>query len=42
LCKGEQEGSGVLFDGGWRDFTFWSGDPAHPPVDEGSGLGRLA
>ena len=35
--KGEQEGSVVLFDGGWADFLYWSGSPDDEPVDEAPG-----
>ena len=37
LSKGEQEGSVVLFSGGWADFLYWSGDPSDAPVDEAPG-----
>lgn len=35
--KGTQEGSVVLFDGGWADLLWWSGDPSDDPVDEAVG-----
>lgn len=35
--KGSQEGSVVLFAGGWADLLWWSGDPGDAPVDEAPG-----
>ena len=35
--KGAQEGSVVLFDGGWADLSWWSGEPTHDPLDEAPG-----
>jgi hypothetical protein len=37
LSKGDQEGSVVLFRGGWADFVYWSGDPSDEPVMESPG-----
>lgn len=37
LAKGDQEGSIVLFRGGWADFSYWSGAPADAPIDEAPG-----
>lgn len=34
LSKGSQEGSVVLFAGGWADLLYWSGDPSDDPIDE--------
>lgn len=33
LRKDEQEGQVVLFDGGWCDFTYWSGRAENPIQD---------
>ena len=35
--KGDQEGSLVLFKGGWADLEFWSGDIAAEPLCEAPG-----
>ena len=35
--RGSQEGSVVLFAGGWADLIYWSGDPAFEPVSDAPG-----
>jgi hypothetical protein len=35
--RGRQEGTIVLFDGGWCDLSYWSGNPADDLVDEAPG-----
>jgi hypothetical protein len=35
--RGRQEGTIVLFDGGWCDLSFWSGNPGDDPVVEAPG-----
>ena len=35
--KGAQEGSVVLFDGGWADLLWWAGDAGDDLVDEAPG-----
>jgi len=37
LSKDMHEGSVVLFQGGWADLLYWSGDPAGALVDEAPG-----
>lgn len=32
--RGVQEGSVVLFDGGWADLLWWSGEATDDPIDE--------
>ena len=37
LAKGAQEGSVVLFVGGWADFRYWNGEADGPVTDEAPG-----
>lgn len=39
LAKGSQEGSVVLFMGGWADFFYWNGEADGPVTDEAPGWG---
>jgi hypothetical protein len=35
--KGSQEGAVVLFDGGWADFEYWSGNASDEPLLDAPG-----
>jgi hypothetical protein len=37
LRKGAQEGTLVLFDGGWADLLYWGGSASDDVIDEAPG-----